>query len=75
VLDPPASVIVTWVVCPVVCLPGRYSMEGDRLGLVGVEVESGKLLELLDRCDRVRRKGGQGWKRHFWLTAWWVLMV
>ena len=50
-------------------------MEGDRLGLVGVEVESGKLLELLDRCDRVRRKGGQGWKRHFWLTAWWVLMI
>ena len=45
VLDPPASVIVSQVVCPVICLPGRYSMEGDKLGLVLVVVEVVQVVE------------------------------
>ena len=48
VLDPPASVIVSQVVCPVICLPGSYSMEGDKLGLVLVVVETGEVVPVVE---------------------------
>jgi len=81
-IEPSASVIVSQSICPLVCLLGRYVMEGDRLGLVLVlvEVDTGKVVQTVETghsleshlidvgSHRVRRKGGQGWKRHFCLT-------
>jgi len=81
-IEPPASVLVSQTVCSLICLPGRYSLEGDRLGLVLVivDAETGKVVQTVETghsfeshlidvgSHRVRRKGGQGWKRHFCLT-------
>jgi len=80
--EPSASVIVSQAICPLVCIPGRYSMEEDRLGLVLVIVDvlTGQVVQTVETghsfeshlidvgSHRVRRKGGQGWKRHFCLT-------
>merc|ERR1719320_1471736 len=81
-IEPSASVIVSEAICPLVCIPGRYSMEEDRLGLVLViiDVLTGQVVQTVETghsfeshlidvgSHRVRRKGGQGWKRHFCLS-------
>jgi len=81
-LDPSSSLIVSQSVCPIFCLLGRYSMDENRYGLllVLVEAESGNVVQIIETghsyenhlidvgSHRVRRKGGQDWKKHFYLS-------
>jgi len=80
-LCPPASLIVSETVCPFVCLPGNYDMNGVLgLLLVIIDVERGKIVHKIRtpvRYDhhlievgshRVIRKNECGWKKHYYLT-------
>jgi len=80
-LDPSASCIVSSSICRIICLLGRYSLEGGfGLVMVLVDVDTGKIVQTVETehnyqshlidvgSHHVRRKGGQGWKKHFCLT-------
>lgn len=83
-LDPPSSVIVSASTCPVFAVTGRYLLEeaGEYFGLLLaiISAATGRITQVVHTghsyqshlievgaCG-VRRRGGQGWKNHFYLT-------